>query len=290
MTIATPEVGVRADAPQPGTAPGFELRGQPTPPAALLRELWQARALLAILARKDFFVRYRRASLGLLWAVGLPLIQAVVLAVVFSRILSFHSESSYPVLVFSGLVAFTFFQTAVTTGSTAIVDGAALSSKIYFPRALLPLVAVATSIYPLMISVVLLLGMAAVLGAPFGAHTLYLVPAVVAVVLAATAVVLLTSALHVYFRDVRYLVQAVLFPLLYATPVIYPLRALPHTLRIVVLANPLTGLVELFRAGTVGADAHWGTAVAVSAVWFAALGLAGLALQCRFNRVFADLL
>lgn len=274
----------------PPAGAGFELSGEATAPAVLARQLWQARALLVVLARKDFFVRYRRASLGLLWAVGLPLVQAVVLAVVFSRILRFSSAGPYPVLVFSGLVPFTFFQAAVTVGSTAIVDGAGLSSKVYFPRTLLPLVSVATNLYPLAISVVLLLGMAAALGAPFGLHTLYLLPGLALAALAATAAVLLTSALHVYFRDVRYLVQAVLTPLLYATPVIYPLRVLHGTLRTFVLANPLTGVVELFRAGTVGADPGWPLAVAVSLAWFAVLGAAGFAVQCRYNRVFADLL
>lgn len=290
--MATPEVAVRADVPVRAAADdeGFELHGESTTPGELARELWRSRQLLAILARKDFFVRYRRSSLGLLWAVGLPLIQAVVLAVVFARIVRFPTAGSYPVLVFSGLVAFTFFSSSVTAGSTAIVDGAGLSSKIYFPRALLPLVSVATNVYPLLVSVALLLGMAAVLGTPFGAHTLYLLPGVALGILASTAVALLASALHVYFRDVRYLVQAALLPLLYATPVIYPLHALPEPLRTAVLANPLTGLVELFRAATVGADPQWTVAVAVSVAWFGVLGIAGYAAQCRFNRVFADLL
>src|SRR5438270_5273413 len=97
---------------------------------SLLRELWQSRDLVRMLARKEFFVRYRRASFGLLWAVALPLFQAVVLAVVLSRFVKIHTGVNYAVFVFSGMLLWTFFSTVLAGGSTAIVDGADLSTKI----------------------------------------------------------------------------------------------------------------------------------------------------------------
>src|SRR5207244_6365099 len=92
------------------------IRGESTPPRQLLKELWGSRDLIATLARKDFFVRYRRASLGVLWAVGLPLIQAVVLAEVFShfRVIRAGLGVSMPVYVFTGITVYSFFTGTVT--------------------------------------------------------------------------------------------------------------------------------------------------------------------------------
>src|SRR5437016_1680965 len=81
----------------------------PTRFTALIREVWGARTLVLMLARKDFLVRYRRATLGLLWAVGIPVLQAVVFAVVFSRVARISAGDHYSVLVFSGIVGWSYF-------------------------------------------------------------------------------------------------------------------------------------------------------------------------------------
>lgn len=266
------------------------LTGSTTSPRVLLAEMWAQRELWVTLSRKEFFVRYRRASLGLFWAVGLPLLQAVVLAVVFSHIVRFTVSGSYPVFVFSGLTAWSYFSTTLSSGSTAIVDGSALSSKIYFPRALLPLVDVGAGLYGLGISLVLLIGMDLAVGSGLGLHTLYLIPGTVLTVLVATTFVLVASALHVYFRDVRYLIQAGMMVLFYLTPVFYPLGRAHGALRDVLLALPMAGPAELMHAGTGGADGPWTVAVAVTCGWTVAAAAAALYLHCRWNRVFSDLL
>jgi ABC-type polysaccharide/polyol phosphate export permease len=271
-------------------AAGFELEGETTPLSLLARDLWGSRALLAMLARKEFFVRYRRASFGMLWAVFLPLFQAVVLAVVFSRVANIHTgKVNYVVFIFSGMVAWSFFASAVGGGGTAIVDGAGMSSKIYFPRAVLPLVVVAASVYGFAVSAVILLVMTIVSGVSLGTHTLLLVPAVITMVALSTAFALVFAALHVYFRDMRFIVQALLLAWFYVTPIIYPLTKVGH-LATVLKANPVTGVVELFRAATVGADPGWVTTVWWTLGWTGALFVIALALYRRFNRVFVDLL
>ncbi|MHB1853780.1 MAG: ABC transporter permease [Acidimicrobiales bacterium] len=274
----------------PPLGQGFVLQGELTPLSQLGRELWQSRDLIAILARKDFYVRYRRASLGLLWAVGLPLFQALVLAVVFSRVVRVHTGSNFAVFVLIGMVGWTYFSNTLSVASTSIVDGSGLSTRIYFPRAVLPLVSVIANLYGYSITLVITLALCPLLGVGLGLHTLWIVPATALAVAVTAGACMVASALHVYFRDVRYIVTAAVIGWFYLTPVFYPLSLVHGLLRAVVVANPLTGVVELMRAATAGADADWAKTVVVSVIWTVLLLGAGASLHRRFNRVFTDLL
>ena len=241
-----------------------------------------------MLARQDFFVRYRRESFGFLWAVGLPLMQAVVLAVVFTHIIKIHTGTAYPVFVFSGILPWTFFGTCMGGASTAIVDGQGLATKIYFPRAILPLVTVNATLYGFVPSVAVLVAMALVLGANVGPAILLLIPGTALIVLLSAAFGLVLSALHVYFRDVRYVVTAALFAWFYATPILYPLHLAPHILRRVIELNPVTGCVELFRASIGAGDPGWPGTVGVTCIWVAALLTIAVAVHRRFDRLVID--
>jgi ABC-type polysaccharide/polyol phosphate export permease len=261
----------------------------------LLTELWRSRALLVVLARKDFFVRYRRTSLGVLWAVGLPLLQAVVLTIVFSHVV--HADRlvsgrslSYPVFLYAGLVPWSFVSAVLPGASTAIVDNLGLVTKIYFPRVLTVLLVALSGLVPLVTGVAVLLVLTATLGPGLGVAALWLVPGSALTLLVVCGFGACLSALHVYSRDVRYVVQAAMTVGFYLTPVLYPLDAAPGVLEHVVAFLPTAGPVELFRAGTVGADPGWLRAVAASLVWALVTCVGGLVLQSRRDRVFVDLL
>ncbi|HEU5033454.1 MAG TPA: ABC transporter permease [Mycobacteriales bacterium] len=281
----------------PDTSAGFELFGPGTPVRALLTTTWRTRAVLFVLARKDFVARYRRTSLGLLWALALPLVQAVVLAAVFTRVVHVgsavrHAQGgpgfSYAVFVYAGIVGWSYFSSTMPAASTAVVDNSGLAGKIYFPRLMLPLLAVATGIYPLLISLGLLLGMALLLQHSVGPEFLLVLPATVLTVAVTAGFGVALSALHVYFRDVRFVVQAVMSVLFYATPVIYSLANVPSSVRLLLALGPMAGPVELFRMATVGADSAWPQAVAGGCGWFVVLGAIGVWLHSRFDRVFVD--
>jgi ABC-2 type transport system permease protein/lipopolysaccharide transport system permease protein len=264
----------------------------------MLRELWAARGLLVILARKDFYVRYRRTVLGVVWAVGVPLVQAVVLALVFTHVVNIGnsyaaSQKEYAVFLYAALVPWNYIANAGPAASTAIVDNVALAGKIYFPRALPVLVTAASAIYPFAIGIVLLLLMSLVLGSGVDASYLLVVPGAALSVLFVVSVGLCLSAVHVYFRDIRYIVMAVLSVGFYLTPIIYPLARLQqshHVLRDVLAIGPGAGPIEIFRAATVGSDSALGLAVAACVGWCVLFGGIGFWLQCRRDRVFVDLL
>src|SRR5487761_2591048 len=193
----------------------LELSGESTPVSDLLRGVARSWRLLPMLAKQDYMARYRSAALGLLWSVFLPLLQGAVLAVVFTHVVRVRTDTpSYAVFVLAGMTAWAYLSTSWSLGSTSIVDSSAIASRVYFPRLLLPAVAPTANL----IGYVLVIALNAV-----------------------------CALLHVYFRDVRYLVSALLLVLFYATPVIYPLSFTHGILRAVVLVNPGTGVVQLTR-------------------------------------------
>jgi lipopolysaccharide transport system permease protein len=274
------------------TAPaeGIDIGPEADPVRRLLTDLWRSRDLVAILARQDFFVRYRRAGFGIAWAAALPVLQAGVLSFVLSRVVRFPITGvRYPVFVYTGVVVVSYLSGVVSTGSTSIVDGAGLTTKIYFPRAVLPLVSVVAGAYGLVVNLVLLLVAWLAWGSTLRWQVVLLPLAALLLIALAAGLAVVLSAAHVYGRDVRFLVQAGLVPLLYATPVFYPLDAIGRA-RLPVLLNPATGVVEAFRACLGGADRQWPVALAVSVAWTVGLLLLGLVLHRRHDRLFVDLL
>jgi ABC-type polysaccharide/polyol phosphate export permease len=263
---------------------------RPTARRAWFAELWRSRAVFSMLARKDFQTRYKRASFGVLWAVVVPLLQGLVMAVVFSRVVPLDGDSdSYAAYVFAGIVAYSYFSATLGTGSTAIVEGAGLTDKVWFPRVLLVGVPAAANAVSLSVSLLMLLVLLPVLGGSFGVATLLFVPGVVLLVAFTTALTMVVAALHVYFRDVKFLVQAALLVWIYITPVLYPKDVLGDRAGWVDL-NPLTGIIGLFQRAALGEGAALGRPLAISIAAVVVLAVAGLEGQRRHDRLFVDLL
>lgn len=258
-----------------------------------LSDQWRHREVLLMLASKQFHVRYKRASFGVLWAVAVPAVQAAALALVFSHFVRTKGGFSYPAYVVAAVLAWAYFSATLSTGATAIVDGAGMTDKLWFPRSLLVLAECVANLPGLAISMVLLLILLPILGVGYGLHTLALIPAMLLLVAFVTALSLALSALHVYFRDVRYLVQASLLVLFYLTPIAYPQRNL-GTLGRLLDFNPLTGMANLFHLAAVGHPDLWATnltrSVAVTVGVTIVLAVLALEAHRRHDRLFVDLL
>ncbi|HUR51595.1 MAG TPA: ABC transporter permease [Mycobacteriales bacterium] len=274
--------------------PVLELRGERTRLGQLVKDFWAHRSLVSMLARQDYRSRYRSASLGLVWAVTMPMLQGIVIAVIFSHLVGGGSAKAYIPYVVTGVTLYTYFSTSLGSAATSIVDGAAIAGRIYFPRLVLPMVAPTANLPGLAVSTLLALGLT--LGSGID-PTWWLLLAPAAGILTWLLVVsagALLSIVHVYSRDIRYLVQAATLVLFYATPIIYLLdesggaRALPAGLRDYVIANPVTGVVQVNRLAITGHAAFVGPAVAVTACWIAVLVVATLLAYCRYERVACD--
>ena len=266
----------------------LELDARPPSTWRWLRDLVAHHDVVRALAAKDFKVRYKRASLGVLWAVALPLLQAAVIIVVFSRFARFAVEDlDYLSHVLTGMLVWSYVALTVNSATTAIVDGAGLTDKIWFPRAALVLAPVLANLVGFLVTAAVVVPVT-VLRGHCGVRTLLVVPAALLLLALVLSLCLVTSALQVWFRDVKFIVQAGLLVLLYATPVIYPLDVLGD-LADVVRLNPFTGVLALVRTALVE-EPFDEVAVAAALAWTVALGVLGTQLHRRGDRRFVDLL
>jgi lipopolysaccharide transport system permease protein len=271
---------------------GFELTGETSSLRQILRDIWTNRGLIRILSRKDFFVRYRRASFGVLWAVGLPLVQALVLAVIFTKIVKIPTVQyhiPYPVYVFSGILPWTFFSGSVGTGVNTIVEGNSIATRIYFPRAILPLVNVTSGMYGYTPGLVILVVLAVGFGVPIGLQLLWIFPAAAVMFLLSAAFSLVLAGMQVYFRDMRHIIAAIMLPWFWVSAVFFPLERLGNLRRWVEI-NPATGMIQLYRAAFGAAAPHFETAVWWTLGWTVVLLVAAGLIHRRYDRVFVDLL
>ncbi len=252
-----------------------------------MADLWAHREVLSMLARKDFQTRYKRATFGVLWAVVVPVLQAAVMAVVFSRVIRVETGVNFAAYVMSGILMWAYFAATLNTGATAIVDGSGLTDKVWFPRAVLVFVPSLANLVGLGISFAALLVILPILGVGLGVHLLLIFPAALLLVTFTTALTMVLAALHVYFRDVRYLVQAALLVWLYVTPIIYP-KTLLGKLAPLADFNPMTGVVSLFHLAALGREPQWERPVLVSVVVTIALTAAAVEVHRRRDRLFVD--
>lgn len=270
----------------PGRGRGFVLDDRPVPWRHWFADILLHREVFGMLVRKDFQTRFKRASLGVLWAVAVPVLQGLVMAYVFSRVVRTGGGAGFGAYVMSGVLPWSYFGGTIGSGTTAIVDGSGLSDKVWFPRLLLVGVPVASNIVGLLISLVALLALGPLVGLHYGIELLLMVPAAALLIALTFGFAAVLSALHVYFRDTKFVVQAALLVWMYVTPIVYD-RSLLGRLEPWVDLNPMTGVVAIFHHA-VGHDDPLLRPVGISLACTVALVAIGLASQRRHDRLFVD--
>jgi len=278
------------DGDRPPSTPVLDLRGEITPVSALLADLWRRRGLILMLADKEFHSRYRSATFGVLWSVLLPLVQGAVMAVVFTHVvhISVGHGDSYPIYVMVGTVMWAYFSGTLTSGSTSLVDQGAIAGKVYFPRLILPAVSAVSNLPSFVISVLVTLGLMPLFGAAFKPQLLLLPVAMVLFGVLAVAISAICSVAHVYFRDVRYIVQAALMLLLYAAPVIYSLDQPHGILRTLITADPISGPLQLAHYAVFGHAPSLVSALCATGVALVLLTVVTVAAYRRYERIACD--
>ena len=255
-----------------------------------LRDLWAYRELMLFLTWRDIKVRYKQTVIGATWAIIQPLFIVIIFAVFFGLLVGVPTEGMpFVVFYFCGLLPWTFFSNAVMQSSMSLVNNANLITKVYFPRTIIPAAAVGSGLVDLLISCVILIGLAVYYKLGVTPAALMLPALVGLTVLLALALGMWLAALTVKYRDVRHALPFVLQIWMFITPIIYPLEVVPEKWRWLMFLNPLTGIVEGLRACLTGRGFDW-TALSISAfVTLAALFAAAYAFQ-RIERSFADLI
>jgi len=224
-----------------------ELRDVPGPSA--LGGGWRRSAeLLYLIAVNDFKKTYFGTVLGYLWSLARPLMLFGVLLAVFTQVFRVGSQvPHYPVLLLLGVVLFGFFQEATVMAVTSIVSQEAVVRKTQFPRLVIPLAVVLTSLFNLLLNLVVVF----IFILAFGVGPMWtwlLMPVILALLLGITvAVSMIVASLYPRFRDMAIIWSVLATVLFYATPVLYPVDKVPETLRDIILLNPLAPLFELAR-------------------------------------------
>lgn len=202
--------------------------------------------LLSELVARDIKIKYRRSVLGVLWTLLNPLCMMIILSIVFSNIFKFDVEN-FPLYVLSGQVIFNFFNDATTSSMTSIISSASLIKKVYVPKYLFVLSRIVSSFINLMAAfTALLLVMVATRTELHWTAFLSFIPLAMVVVFS-LGVGLILAALTVKFRDIMHLYSVFTTGLMYLTPVIYPMSILPGKIKIIVMLNPLTNYLIMFR-------------------------------------------
>lgn len=235
--------------------------------------------LLVVLTVHRVKVRYKQSVLGPLWAIVQPLAMMVVFAI-FSVIARMPSSGRpYAVFAYAGLLPWTAFAAALASGSSSLVTHAPLVTRVYFPREILPLTYVAAALFDLVIASSVLGLMLIYYGVPLTPAVLYVIPVVAVLALLATGISLALCAVNVRFRDVGVAMPLLLQLWMFASPVIYPLSAVPVAWRAWYRLNPMVGIVDAFRRAVLDGQPPdpiaFGTAVLITAavlpvayVWF----------------------
>ena len=259
-------------------------------PVPDLGELWRHRDLLALLTLRSVAVRYRQSVLGVGWAVVRPVASVLIFTLIFGGAAGFAEDVDvpYPLFAYLGLLPWNFFAAALAGTTGSVVSGGDMLTKVYFPRLVLPLSAVAGQ-FPVFLAIGAMTGLFMLW---YGyAPTVYMLalPLLLLIVLAtAVGASCWATALSVQFRDINHGSQFAIRMLMYSGPVVYPLTVVDARWHRLWAVNPMVGVCEGFRAACgVRADMPWDL-VGVGAAVSLAMLVSGVLFFVRRERLFAD--
>jgi lipopolysaccharide transport system permease protein len=220
-----------------------------------LRELWNYRELLYFLTWRDIKLRYKQTALGAAWVIIQPLFAMLLFTLFFGKLARMPSDNvPYPLFAYAGLVPWTFFSNAITNSGHSLVGNSSLISKVYFPRIYIPAGAVGAGLLDFAIASLLLIPMLIYYEVTITWRVLLLPAFALLATLLALGVGMWLAALNVRYRDVRYAIPFLVQLWLFASPVIYPASIVPARWKWLLAVNPVTGVIEGFRASIVGKE------------------------------------
>jgi lipopolysaccharide transport system permease protein len=256
-------------------------------------DLWRYRELFYVLAWRDIAVRYKQTIIGVAWALIRPFATMVVFTVVFGKLAKLPSDGGapYAIMVFAGMLPWTFFSTALAEASGSLIGNANLISKVYFPRLIVPTAAVVVAFVDFLISFVILLALMVWYQFAPGWQIVLLPVFVVLAFLASLGPGLWVTALNVKYRDFRYVIPFIVQFGLYISPVGFSSKIVPAQWQLVYSLNPLVGIIDGFRWCILGGRSaiYWPSLFMAIAVTGLFLWL-GLAKFRKMEKSFADLI
>ena len=255
-----------------------------------LRELWLYRELIYFLTWRDLKVRYKQTALGAGWAVLQPVLSMVVFTIFFGQLLNVPSEGvPYPIFSYAALLPWGVFAKALNDTGRSLVSNRAMLTKIYFPRMVIPLASVFSSLADFLIAFVVMLGLMYYYQIAPTSNIWTLPLFLLLAVITALGVGLWLSAMNVLYRDIGYMIPYITQLWFYLTPIVYPASKVPEQWQFFYALNPMVGVVEGFRWALLGTADAPSPMIAVSAFISLALFVTGMFYFRRMERTFADM-
>jgi lipopolysaccharide transport system permease protein len=221
------------------------------------QDIWRYRELFYFLAWRDILVRYKQTVIGIAWALIRPFLTMVVFTVVFGNLAKLPSEGApYPILVFSAMLPWQFFSSALSECSNSLISNANLISKVYFPRLVVPASGVIVSFVDFMVSGMILLALMAWYNFVPTWRILTLPLFILIAFAASMGGGLWLAALNVKYRDFRYVVPFLVQFGLYISPVGFSSSIVPEKWRLLYSLNPMVGVIDGFRWAILGVEAQ----------------------------------
>ncbi len=260
-----------------------------------LADVWNYRDLLWLFVRRDFVSVYKQTVLGPLWFFIQPLLTTLVFTIIFSSVAKMSTDG-HPAMLFylAGTTPWNYFATCLTKTSNTFVQNASIFGKVYFPRLIVPLSIVSSTIIQFGIQFLLFLGFLAyflIIGTDINPHWGLIVILTPALILLMAALGLgagiIVSSLTTKYRDFTFLIAFGVQLMMYATPVIFPMSSIPEKWRWIIQLNPMSAPIEAFRAVFLGGPIPW-SSLGISTAMTAALLLVGVIIFNKVEKSFMD--
>ncbi|MFZ1322146.1 MAG: ABC transporter permease [Ignavibacteria bacterium] len=259
-----------------------------------LKDVWRYRDLLMMFVRRDFVAVYKQTILGPFWFFLQPILTTITFTIVFGNIAKISTDGIPPILFYmSGIVSWGYFSDCLTRTSSTFVSNANIFGKVYFPRLVSPLSNVISLLMKFGIQLFLFICFLiyySVNGANVNPNWYILLTPVLLLLMAGLGLGfgIIVSSLTTKYRDFSFLVSFGVQLLMYATPVIYPLSALPEKYKWIVLANPMTAIIDTFRFAYLGAGTLNAGNLIYSSIFMVVIMSIGIVIFNRVEKTFMD--
>lgn len=256
-----------------------------------LSKIYQYRELLFELIKREIKARYKQSILGYAWVILVPLINLVVLTIVFSFFIKIPTGNiPYPIFLFTALVPWTFSVNAITFATQSLLSNSNLIAKISLPREIFPISAVLAKMIDFFLALLILVVFLIIYGIPFKLTMLFVPIIIIVHFILVLGISFYLSAINVFFRDVENVIGVVLTMWMYITPVLYPQELIPEKLVPIFNLNPMMPVINAYRNtilyGVLPSFPSFLYACVIALVLF----LSGYVFFKRKSRYFADVI
>lgn len=260
-----------------------------------LRELWQYRDLVMLFVRRDFVAVYKQTILGPLWYLIQPLLTALTFTFIFGQVAQLPTDGLPQFLFYmSGTVIWSYFAECLNKTSNTFVQNANLFGKVYFPRMAVPVSILISNLITFAIQFILFLAFVlffVLRGTEIEINIWWIALSPILILMMAGLGLgfgIIISSLTTKYRDLRFLVTFGVQLLMYATPVIYPVSSIPERFQWIILANPMTPVVEAFRFAFLGVGTVNSLNLLYSFVFMLIVVFIGSIIFNRVEQTFMD--